>query len=729
MNTVFIKQKIVKSYIAISFILSFSVNVFAQTNNIEKYWYYRHRLVNGFTKIGNQPGESLIAGVRNLYQDNNPPFNIHNHKYLDYGDQTIYLGWYIGVLATEYKLLFDAGKSTEKTLTELYYAIEALYRLDTYSNQYDPGSFNLDGFFIRNDVPRTFADSNNNYNNYNHFNRFVGIHNYAEVNSMDESHDLIYDTASTYEKVRGKEMSQDQVYHLMIGLALTKHFVHDMSMPVKLLNGNIINYNFNFRARQITHLIVSKIKNDNWLIKNPNGEPVYRGGGTVAPFFAYPLAEAANFITGHNYHDAITLAGYCCWQNIQSPQGFEFLIGLALLNKPDNIHMSLALAALSNSWHFNHACLPPQIISPCGSINFPPIIPINSKSTAIIEIGALEEFGSFYSILRQVLYGGPNPFPNSNYNSQLNSAPCVGPWSNTDNWPTGGWASSHRFTHSVDEQNSGQTDFRGVYTGLDYMLLHNLYQIVNPSNNLPQFIDFLDRELNSPTDNFPKHIGMGLYVGTHVTPSTVEAFRSITANNTIQSNANVTYRAGEEIVLKDGFVAHAGSEFRAYIQPFTCNGNDYNAVNPNNPNNPNANENTSKALDALLTEEGLYGMHNKYIEKQKTIDYSGVPINHPLNIENYNNVSSTSSIVQSSESFRLFPNPNNGTFTIYVQTLNEQEQLQLSVMDVYGKQIINQQIVNSVNHQIDLSAYSKGVYYVSVTGSNCYREVKKVLVN
>jgi hypothetical protein len=77
----------------------------------------------------------------------------------------------------------------------------------------------------------------------------------------------------------------------------------------------------------------------------------------------------------------------------------------------------------------------------------------------------------------------------------------------------------------------------------------------------------------------------------------------------------------------------------------------------------------------------------------------------------------------------LFPNPNNGTFTIYVQTLNEQEQLQLSVMDVYGKQLLAQQINNSVNHQIDLSAYSKGIYYVSVTGTNGFREVKKVVVN
>ena len=354
----------------------------------------------------------------------------------------------------------------------------------------------------------------------------------------------------------------------------------------------------------------------------------------------------------------------------------------------------------------------------------PPVYGINTTSAGIIALGTLEEFGSFYSILRQILHGGPNPFPNPNYIAQLNSAPCVGPWSNTDNWPTGGWASSHRFTHSVNEQNSGQTQFRGVYTGLDYMLLHNLYQIVNPSNNLPQFLDYLDRELNSPSDNFPKHIGMGLYVGTQSTPATIEAFRSITANNTLQSNAHVIYRAGEEIILKDGFVAHAGSEFRAYIEPFTCTGNDYNAVNPNNPNNPNANESSNIEANAILTEEGLYGMHNKFTEKQKPIDYSGVPINYPLIIENYNNANSTLAILNSSELFKLFPNPNSGTFTIYVQTLNEQEQLQLSVMDVYGKQILAQQISNSSNHQIDLSAYSKGIYYVSVTGNSGFREVK-----
>ncbi|MFN4235167.1 MAG: hypothetical protein ACK4IK_10220 [Bacteroidia bacterium] len=71
MNIVFINIKISKRFVSFYLSLFLIVNVFAQTNNIEKYWYYRHRLVNGFVKIGNQQGESLVAGIRNLYTDDN----------------------------------------------------------------------------------------------------------------------------------------------------------------------------------------------------------------------------------------------------------------------------------------------------------------------------------------------------------------------------------------------------------------------------------------------------------------------------------------------------------------------------------------------------------------------------------------------------------------------------------------------------------------------------------
>ncbi|MFN7013775.1 MAG: 3-coathanger stack domain-containing protein, partial [Bacteroidia bacterium] len=659
----------------IIFILLFSISKFVDAqSNIEKYWYYRQRIQDGFIKYGENIGESMLADIRNAYKNENVNPPVYSNM-LRWGQHSIYMGWYIGVLATEYKLLKDAGKNTDRTLMELYYCLYAIDRLDEYSNRppptNQPNSSVLDGYFIRDDVPSNFLDDN-----LDHFNKNVSYHNYDLVAGEIESD-------YTADDERAKEMSQDELYHLMIGLALVKHFVENEPKLIKKIDGTFVFENLNERARNFVHRAVNRIKNDFWLIRNPQNQMVYNNGGTVAPALPYGLAEAAKFITGYTYIFPCCTPNYLLyfnnWQLLQDISGFG---GLLALNS-DNLHMVTTLAAIGNSW-----CEVPEIVGECL---------VNSTVYKLPALASVYGWETFYPLLRQVLYGGVNPVPNSMIENHLNSAPCKGPYNTgSSNFAPSGWASSHRFFHPQSKQNGNVGPFRGYYNGVDYMLLHNLYQIVNPSNNLPQFLDFLDRELNSPTDNFPKHIGMGLYIGTNATPATVEAFRSITANNTIQSNANVTYRAGEEIVLKDGFVAHAGSEFRAYIQPFTCNGNDYNAVNPNNPNNPNANENSSIALDALLTEEGLYGMHNKYIEKQKPIDYSGVPINYPLNIENYNNISSITSIVQSSESFKLFPNPNTGTFTIYVQTLNEQEQLQLSVMDVYGKQLLAQQINNSV---------------------------------
>ena len=127
-----------------------------------------------------------------------------------------------------------------------------------------------------------------------------------------------------------------------------------------------------------------------------------------------------------------------------------------------------------------------------------------------------------------------------------------------------------------------------------------------------------------------------------------------------------------------------------------------------------------------LTIEVIENAYIDYINKKDTLRFIKLAdeVNSILNMNNeqYLNLSSINRLL-------LFPNPNIGQFTIVVQTLNEQEQLHLSVMDVYGKQILNQQIINSVNHTIDLSAYSKGIYYVSITGNSGFREVKKVVVN
>lgn len=62
----------------------------------------------------------------------------------------------------------------------------------------------------------------------------------------------------------------------------------------------------------------------------------------------------------------------------------------------------------------------------------------------------------------------------------------------------------------------------------------------------------------------------------------IEAGTSVT----IPSGQNYLFRAGSEIVLKDGFHAQAGSEFRAYISPCSSNGNPVDARVRETPSSP-----------------------------------------------------------------------------------------------------------------------------------------------
>jgi beta-glucanase (GH16 family) len=167
----------------------------------------------------------------------------------------------------------------------------------------------------------------------------------------------------------------------------------------------------------------------------------------------------------------------------------------------------------------------------------------------------------------------------------------------------------------------------------------------------------------------------------------IRAQNSIVTNGNISPDNNQKWVAGNFIELRDGFETSNNLVWEAYIEE--CEG---------------ANMRLSTSIEQKDYQEdnkSVLALNNNYV---------------PF-------------IEQNLFWFNIYPNPNKGIFTIYVQTLNNQEQLQLQVIDVYGKQLLAQQINNSVNHQIDLSAYSKGIYYVSVTSSSGFREVKKVVVN
>jgi hypothetical protein len=130
-------------------LISLTQLVYAQENDAVKYWWYRNRLINNFLKIGPYQGESIPASQRNI-----------NFMDMQWGDATCELGTYIGVLATEYRLLKESGANTFQTERELFFAMNAFNRLDfmadRYWNNYSTSGGSLNGFFVRDDVPGDF---------------------------------------------------------------------------------------------------------------------------------------------------------------------------------------------------------------------------------------------------------------------------------------------------------------------------------------------------------------------------------------------------------------------------------------------------------------------------------------------------------------------------------------------------------------------------------------------
>ena len=88
---------------------------------VAKYQDYRTILDRSFMSVGRGPCQTLAADARTDSQ-------------LHFGDATIFLGWFIGVLATEYHLLASGLMSPpclnpRRSLRELGFALRALERL------------------------------------------------------------------------------------------------------------------------------------------------------------------------------------------------------------------------------------------------------------------------------------------------------------------------------------------------------------------------------------------------------------------------------------------------------------------------------------------------------------------------------------------------------------------------------------------------------------------------
>lgn len=146
---------------------------------------------------------------------------------------------------------------------------------------------------------------------------------------------------------------------------------------------------------------------------------------------------------------------------------------------------------------------------------------------------------------------------------------------------------------------------------------------------------------------------------------TQQGSQSITATNTINSGATANYHAGADVLLKDGFVAVNGSDFRAYIQG--CTG----------------------TVTAKRTSEPKTTIP---AEKEKM--------------------------------FAIYPNPSTGIFTIEVEKNIKQYNIDIFSSD--GR-VIYQTLSKDTKQSVDISNVPSGLYLVIVSTQEGKRYSQKII--
>ncbi|MEE1899616.1 T9SS type A sorting domain-containing protein [Flavobacterium rakeshii] len=146
----------------------------------------------------------------------------------------------------------------------------------------------------------------------------------------------------------------------------------------------------------------------------------------------------------------------------------------------------------------------------------------------------------------------------------------------------------------------------------------------------------------------------------------------ITAVNTIQNGADVTYKAGNYVELQPGFNTLTGAIFIAQIENCVIQ-----------------QEITSATATALKSK------------------YEGNLLENNLASKNHSN-------------FTVYPNPTNSTITVKF----EDSVSQFSIYDVTGKQLIS--IANTTENEvvIDLSNLANGIYFLTADGTPIQKVIK-----
>jgi hypothetical protein len=646
-----------------------------------KYWYYRYRLVNDFMidKGTEVPSGSIRADFGMSMPANEREYwGSGSYNRLHYGDGTIYLAYYMAILAMEYKLFNDRGINNTATLNELYLAIDAFNRLDYYSEQYygtTPMQPSLNGFFVREEVgrgiyleipatPSTIPPDLNPL-----WTAYTGVapsYNGKLNNNPNASLKPVTQMISGWTKnhvslnhhLWGE--SKDQIIHLFYALSVIKKVIPPTTLVPTGSNGQQQYFmdgetNFQEEAKLITKRILDYIHPPNegntvhkWTIIDPEGNRVDPGYNLWS--LAYGYSKVYKRITGSK-NPKYTVGSGTGWLNAKSvfmnawrfyPQIFQFTKG--------ELWKVLALVAESN----------------CCSADDDLI-----NTSAFHWNNNWGKHNGWYSIppLWKTLDYGDDDHSKAWFETLLDGAPCYGPYNfGNSHYQTFDWSSSSLTVHPNGRGNNNP-GIAGEYSGLDYMLLYTMYAA---DWNIPITANLYDYQ---EIHNYPYLFGT---IGTDANPINRNVMNDILTSKKISSDGNVTYRAGHGINFEMGFEVQSGGDMYAYIDPIECTnqGDEYNRVINETNSQPTKvhkrlEEDDSKILSVLIFPVPFSNQINLHISniKSGSLTYT---INNVYGVELFKMVDTNpSNVFEKFESITT----NSLSAGCYILTIRNSEQL------------------------------------------------------
>lgn len=757
-------------------------------HNMEKYWWYRYRLVNDFLKIGPNCGESIPAQRRSWVAELDSP-GVHKKGVLSFDDATIDLGNYISMLATEYKLLKNNNFNTTRTRMELYYALNAFERIDRNAEAYCNNIFNtypcnpgntdgwnnkLNGFFIRDDVPGNFSDGAN----YLHFNR-KGIRRLNPTNHWIDAGAIISRLPPStpswphYVKQMPWEESKDQVVQMAMGLSLTAKLVSEDYVP-----GDNLKWKGLMNLDRMIGFIPTGFygTKTHWNIINPiTDECVYGifpktpsclNGGAM--FWDLSSGAAAGLVrVGGNpaiLHTVPTLAAWT-WQLLQN------------LTKHKDLGFWGTFGALADNW-----------IGPRGGRQ------TFHKLTKIAE--AYDGGNQHLPYLYRVLHPGKGEWYNIAETRKLLDAapPCgihnyKGVWSIVAN-PGGGLTinppNSHHWSGNDlihEHYKRNKKDVSSDCNGLDYMTLFNLYSLQDP-NYIKYMFNSYYRE--NYDQIFPLwYPPAAKFIGTHDMKLKLNFLEYLSTKSIVAGNANLTLRGAKTIDLIPGFEVRYGGSLLVYIEDYeiSCGdirrpgqdsyagsayhyaevrgdknnwipagrsnrqqqgNNDTTIVLDDSPDGTPYTPDESASVDGDMEEVLTCAEERAYFDSLVAqiraagdpdeiayldtviIPNTYFPACDTITNNNRNFVNrQTGETAAEDAFFQVFPNPNKGNFTLVFSAIGDYE---ISLYDPIGKNVYREKVADRGSAVIQGDDLQPGIYTAIVVDSNKKRHVQKVVI-